>query len=427
MKYLMLFTMLIFIANAQEELTAEDAVRIGLANNYTIQIARNDQQIAENSTGYGRANFLPSLAITGAHRYTKSDIDSDLPALDDVSENLSTSGQIALNWTIFDGFRMFADYRRYRELANLGKYQTRFTIENTVISILSSYYNLIQQEQLLDVARDALSVSKTRLNKEQVRKDLGSVSSTDFLDAQVAYNNDKSVYINQDLLVLIARQDFNVLLAREPTVPVSVKKEIQIPPLSLSYEEIKNLALEQNSEISIYRQDNLIGNRLVTIGRSAFYPHLSFSSSYGYSDRENIPEKINTRQKDLVLGLNLTFNLFNGWSDRITLQNAKIEARSRELALQDIMNRVNKSVSETYETYQKILELVSNEETNVRAAVQNLELQSDRYQIGAATSLELRDAQLNVVRARSALIAVKYQARIARIAIDQLTGQITVE
>jgi outer membrane protein TolC len=109
------------------------------------------------------------------------------------------------------------------------------------------------------------------------------------------------------------------------------------------------------------------------------------------------------------------------------VQNAKIEARNRELALKDINNQVNKSLLEIYETFHKRLDLVAIEEKNVKAAEQNLQLQSDRYQIGSATSLEFRDAQVNVVRARSTLIAVKFQARIARLEIDQLTGRIAVE
>jgi outer membrane protein len=427
MKHLILMLCLILSAYAQEELTAEDAIRVGLENNYTIRIARNNQKIAENNTGIGRAGFMPYLDASGAHRYARSEMDSDIPDASDDNETRTTSGQLAFNWTLFDGFRMFVDHNRYRELAKLGKHQARFIIENTVIEILYAYFNLVQQAQLLDVAHDALAVSETRLNKEQVRKELGSASSTDFLDAQVAYNNDKSVFINQELQVSIARQNLNVLLARDPGTDLSVKKEIQISPLQLSFEEIKALVKEQNSQLLIYRQNQIIARKLVTINRSAYYPQLTFSTSYGYSERTDIPSGTGLNQSDLIVGLNLTFNLFNGWRDRIDLQNAQIEAKNQDLALKDMINQVNQSLLEKYETFQKRLELVEIEEKDVKAAEQNLQLQSDRYHIGAASSLEFRDAQVNVVRARSALIVAKFQARISRLEIDQLTGRIAVE
>jgi outer membrane protein len=427
MKYLIVITVFILSANAQEQLTAEDAIRIGLEKNYTILIARNNQKIAENNIGIGHANFMPYLDASGSHRYLKSQVDSDGSGTFGDSESRSTSGQIALNWTLFDGFRMFADHSRYKELAKLGKYQARLTIEYTVIAILFSYFNLVQQEQLLDVASDALAVSKTRLKREQVRKELGSASSTDFLDAQVAFNNDRSVFIRQELSVAIARQDLNVLLSREPDMPIPVKKEIQIAPLLLSFEKIQDLVREENSQLIIYRQNRIVAQKSVSINRSAYYPRLTFSSSYGYLNRTDFPQEANTRESDMILGLNLTFSLFNGWRDRITVQNAKIEAKNQELALKDQLNQVSKSLLEKYETFTKGLELVAIEEKNVMAAEQNLRLQSDRYQIGAASSLEFRDAQVNVVRARSTLIVVKFQARITRLEIDQLTGRIAVE
>jgi len=427
MKPLILITFFILGANAQEPLTAEEAIRIGLANNYTILIARNNQQIAENNIGIGHANFMPYLDASGSHRYSQAEVESDNSDTFGDSEVRSTSGQIALSWTLFDGFRMFVDHSRYKELAKLGKYQARLTIENTVIAVLYSYFNLVQQEQLLDVARDALAVSQTRLNREQVRKDLGSASSTDFLDAQVAYNNDNSVFIRQELQVAIARQDLNVLLARDPSMPVSVIKEIQISPLLLSFEEIKELVGKENSQLLIYRQNRIVAQKSVAVNRSEYYPRLSFSSSYGYLYRTEFPIETNTRESDMILGLNLTFNLFNGWRDRITVQNAKIEAKNQELALRDGVNQVNKLLMEKYETFNKGLELVAIEEKNVMAAEQNLRLQSDRYQIGSASSLEFRDAQVNVVRARSTLIVVKFLARVTRLEIDQLTGRIAVE
>jgi len=78
-------------------------------------------------------------------------------------------------------------------------------------------------------------------------------------------------------------------------------------------------------------------------------------------------------------------------------------------------------------TYQQRLDLVELEEQNVVAARQNLQLQQDRYQIGSATFLEYRDAQVNLNRSQIALIVSRFQARITRLEIEQLTGNINIE
>jgi len=71
--------------------------------------------------------------------------------------------------------------------------------------------------------------------------------------------------------------------------------------------------------------------------------------------------------------------------------------------------------------------LVNLEEQNVVAAQQNLDLQLERYNIGTASSLEFRDAQVNIIRAQTTLIAARYQARITKLEIEQLIGKVGIE
>ena len=118
---------------------------------------------------------------------------------------------------------MFVDRSRYNELAKLGEYEASNTIENTVVAVMQAFFDLVQQEQLIDVARDTLEVSQTRLEREEVRSDLGGASTTDLLNARVNFNNDRTVLLNQELSVEISRKELNILLAQDPAQPVRVK------------------------------------------------------------------------------------------------------------------------------------------------------------------------------------------------------------
>ena len=141
-------------------------------------------------------------------------------------------------------------------MAKLGEEQSRNLIESTVVRILRSYFNLVQQEQLLDVAQNALVVSEQRLNKEKVRREVGGSSSTDLLNAQVSYNTDRSQLLNQELNIQVALKDLNILLGQKPNTKISVQKKIPVSVLSLSLDEIKE-ALEENNCV-IHSVDNVI-------------------------------------------------------------------------------------------------------------------------------------------------------------------------
>jgi len=421
------------LATAQDNMTVEDAIRRGLKNNYNIQIARNTAAISRNNRGKGTAGFLPSINSDGNFRYDAANENTGSPTSFGNTDTRTWSSQLSLSWTLFDGFRMFADKKRYDELARLGSYQARNTIETTVVSIMRSFFNLVQQEQLLDVARNTRDISATRLQREEVRRDLGGASSTDLLNARVNFNNDQSALLDQQLQVTISRKGLNILLAQDPAEPVTVKKQITIPSLDYAYNDLLSRAREQNSALLVARNNKRVADENIRIARSAFWPRVSLNGSYGYRDRSLFGDSLmpgadrNSRSLDSSVGLVMTFNLFNGNIDTINLQNAHLDALNQQLSVKNIENEIAGLVREKHSTFQKRMEKVRLEEQNTVTARQNMQLQKQRYETGASDSLDFRDAQVNLARAETTLIVARYQARIALLEIQQLIGNIDIQ
>jgi outer membrane protein len=430
-KIFLIGLLLIIPGFAQEFMTAEDAIAIGLKNNFDIQVARNNREIAENNKGKGTAEFLPLLDVNASVRRSKSSQESNSPFSfgDTDVDNLNTFA--TLNWTLFDGFKMFTTNSRFRDLAKLGEFQARNSIENSVVSILIGYLNVVQQEELLEVAQNALEVSQARLEKEKVRQELGSSSSTDYLNAQVSYNNDRSTLLNQELRLLVAKKELNIFLGRDVSTPIAVKKEINISPLQYTVDELQDIALERNSTLSVAEQNKILTQQSISLAEAPFYPRLLFNFNYNYTDIQSetsrFDDPVKSKTTEYAGGLTLTYNLFNGLRDMINRQNAVLEDRNAELTLQDIRNKVTGLVRERYVTMEKRLELMELEEQNVVSATQNLQLQQDKYDIGATTSIEFRDAQVNLIRSQSTLIVARFQARISRLQIEQLIGNIQID
>jgi outer membrane protein len=430
-KIFLIGLLLIIPGFAQELMTAEDAITLGLKNNFDIQIARNNREIASNNKGKGTSEFLPLLDVDASFRRAKASQKSNSPfSFGDTDVDNMNAGA-TLKWTLFDGFKMFTTNSQFRDLAKLGEFQARNSIENSVVSILIGYLNVVQQEELLEVAQSAIEVSQARLDKENVRQELGSSSSTDYLNAQVSYNNDRSTLLNQELRLLVAKKELNIFLGRDVSTPITVKKEINISPLQYTVDELQDIATERNSTLSVAEQNKILAQQSITLAEAPFYPRLLFNFNYNYADIQSetsrFDDPVETKTTEYAGGLTLTYNLFNGLRDLVNRQNAVLEDRNAELTLQDIRNKVTGLVRERYVTMMKRLELMELEEQNVVAATQNLQLQQDKYDIGATTSIEFRDAQVNLIRTQSTLIVARFQARISRLQIEQLIGNIQID
>jgi outer membrane protein TolC len=420
---------------AQDNMTLQEAVSIGLRNNFEIQIARNSAEAALNDTGRGTAGFLPTLDSLGNYGYDSTHYQGGTGSYGGNQNFRSYGSLLSLQWTVFDGFRMFADNRRYQELALLGEEQARDIIETTVVSVMRAYFDLVRQQQLLDVAATNRDISQARLEREEIRRSLGGASSTDLLNARVNFNTDQTLLLEQELRVNIARKELNILLTRAPDESLTVKKEIDVPLLELSLPELQQRSLDASATLQAARYRLQAVEEQVKIADAAFWPELLLGGQYGYTNRKSLEDSGagttlygsgNSRSLDAAVTMQLRFNLFDGNIDRINAQNARLNAKSAALSLADIQSRISGSMYELYKTFQKQVEVVELETQNTITAEQNLQLQKERYQTGAATSLDFRDAQVNVIRARAALITARYQARIAYLDIQRLIGEITI-
>jgi len=415
---------------ADTKMTLEEAVTEGLKHNYNIRIIRNNARIAENNSGQGTAAFLPSVNAQASVGRNEAEVETNSPFSFGDTETENLSAQVGFDWTIFDGFQMFAQRKRFNQLAKLGQAEAKGMIEATVVAISGAFFSAVTEEQLLDVAGQTLEISRTRLEKAQLRHDLGGASSTDLLNAQVSLNADEAAYLNRELRVTVARQTLNLLLGREADQSLIIDPDLPDSPLELTLEELKERALDQNAELMQILARAGVAQSGLSGARSRFLPRIGLNGSYGYSDRtvdRAVGDDVTTTTTETNLGLNLTWNLFNGGRDRIGWQNAKVESDNARLAREEAGKRVIGKLVEEYQRYLSRNELATLEEQNVTAASRNVGLIQDRFESGALTSLEFRDAQVQLVRAQTALIVARQQTRLALLALRQLTGMLRIE
>src|SRR5690554_7294946 len=149
-------------------LNLQECLRIGLQNNFDLQITRNEELISDNNVTLGNAGFLPELSLNSGYTIRGSNSDQ-LPAdgsetIESRSANTGTlDAGVNLNWTLFEGFRVQTNYQRLQELQTIGELNTRLTVEQLLASLTAEYYNYVHQQLRLGNLQYAVSLSKVRL------------------------------------------------------------------------------------------------------------------------------------------------------------------------------------------------------------------------------------------------------------------------
>ncbi|MCP4547242.1 MAG: TolC family protein [bacterium] len=425
---IVLFVLLAVPAGADDVLTAEQAIALGLERNFQIRIARQQVETSRIDRGQGRAALLPDLSASGGYQRGWSDVESDSPGTIAESESEQLSGNLLLNWTIFDGLEMFTTRKRYEQLAVRGEQQLRATIEQEVAAISLAYHNLVLQRQLLAAAAENLTVSEARLDQNRVRRDLGGVSETDLLLAQVARNTDRAAWLEQELLADHARRELNLLLGNPEGDDLVVVTDIPANELTMDDEQILTRVMAANSALNLARQGTALAGFDVSSARSAYWPRLTLNSSWGYSDRTVSPTTspevadLVSESRDLSVGLTLSISIFDGYRKRMNLQRAKVNRRIAGLEEERVQRDLTARVTEVLSIHRQRLTLVDLAASNESAARRSLALQEQLVEAGVSTSLEFRDAQVSYSRARSSHLQARFQACSTYIEIRRLAG-----
>ncbi|SDC52968.1 TolC family protein [Pedobacter soli] len=430
-KKLRIFILLISLSLsgfAQEKLSLQEAITIALQNNYDIKISKNQVDIAKNNANIGNAGMLPNLTGSytngGSIQNTRQTPATGPDRVITGAKSTNSSYGADLNWTIFDGFTMFANYDRLKELQKQGELNARLTILTTVADVINAYYDIVRQQQLVIAADSAMDVSVLRANIAKTKLQLGRGSKLDVLSAQVDYNTDTSSYLQAKNTLQVAKVRLNQLMVRDAGTSFSVDNKIDVDK-AISFSKMAEMAQQQNPNV----QNAFINQRIAALNlksiRGARYPSVSLNSGYS---RANSTSPTGFNQKfaanGFTYGVTASINLFNGFLQRQQERNAKIEIDNSAITLNKTKLDVNSQLLSAYENYSTYLDLIKLEQRNVDIAKENLDITLAKYRLGSIAPLELREAQRNAIDAQNRFIEMQYQAKIAETTLKTISGSI---
>ena len=417
--------------SAQQHYTLKSCLETGLEKNYSIRMVRNEEQISKNNVTLGNAGYLPTLDLSAGFSGNVNDTETETRS---TGEKTKTSGVfdktlnagLNLNWTIFDGFKIQANYARLKELEQQGETQTRIAIEDFIAELTAEYYNYIQQEIRLKNFRYAMSLSKERLRIVEERYIVGNFSRLDLQQARVDYNADRAQHMKQQEAVKTSRIRLNELMANEDmSHPITVNDSIIDLNTLLSFDELWQSTLNNNASLLKSEQSKTLAALDMKAIKSRNYPYLRLNAGYGYT--LNKYEVSATSRRDnlgLNFGVTLGFNLFDG-NRRREIKNARIAIENAQLQQDDLRQALRAELSNLWQAYQNNIEMLKLERENLIAAVENHEIASERYMLGNLSGIEMREAQKSLLDAEERILTAEYDTKMCEISLLQLSGKIT--
>ncbi len=409
-------------AGAQKLMTLDEAIMKALENNYSLKISRNDQSIAENNVTL--TPFLPTLEGSASQRQTNSSDKTTNTEYEDSRTNYYNVGA-TLRWTIFDGFGMFADYSRQKELLAMSNQSVKIDVENLVMAVCSEYYNIIVQENRLESVRTSLALSRSRYETAEEKYLLGVISGLELQQAKIDLNIDSSNVLSQQKTVTSSY----ILLAKKLNAghefTYSVEDTIVLAP-EMNIDSLRSRTLKYNNQLILARQGEKLSQYDLDAVRALRYPSLNFSTGYNFT-RYDYPWEADyySQVNGVNWGLGLTWNIFTGLETQRKISNAKLEVENSKLAYLDIENEILGDLDLLYNTYRNSIIVTWFETESAEVARNSLEIAMERYRLGSLSGLEFREYQNKYLDAINRRLSALFQAKVSEIGLRLLAGELT--
>ena len=390
------------MANGQEILTVDEAVRIALKNNFGILIARNDADIAKVNNTPGNAGMLPVIQATGSANLS----------------SINTGTQ--LSWKLFDGGKMFVTKNKLNEIESLGEIQFKDNVLQTLYAVISAYYDVVRQKQQLNSIGEVMHYNQEQVKIAQAGFTAGSLLKTNLLQAKIDLNVTSENAINQQFTIEEAKRHLLELLSQGIDKNFDVSDSI---PLNFSpdrNELMKKVDSANTTLLSFHKQIDIA--RLVLKENSKLYsPVLNFTSGYYFSQSSNSNGSIlNNRSFGPQLGGSLTIPIYSAGENQRKITTAKIQLKTAEYDFQNIELQVKVDVQNALSGYENQQKLLKIEVENKELTKENLEISLQRLRLGQTTSLEVHMAQENYMLSCTRLINFEYNLKIAETKLKQL-------
>ena len=423
---------LLFFTNsfAQQLLTLEEAIATALQNNYDIQLSKNDSMVAALDYSYRNAAFLPSL--NGNLGTTWND-NNQRQTLADGSKreqksirSHNTAASVALNWTLFDGLKMFATRDKAAEYVQLGSLAIKNQVVNSVSAVITTYYNIVRQKQQLKAVEEQITLNQERVRLSQYKLDIGTGIKPDLLQSKVDLNAQKALKLEQQTLIEQLKEQLNQVMNVNKGVNFEVSDSIPINT-SLSLGDMQT-GIEKNNPGLLIAQKNVDIARLTLKERKAEQlPLVSFNSAYNYSRTDN-KKVINpfsplfNQSNGLNYGLTASIPIFNRFNTKRLIRQAELDIRYQQLVFENQRSLINLDIITAFKNYELQKKALALEEENILLARENVDIVFQTYKLSAATLVQLREAQNSLEAANNRLIAARYATKLAETELLRLQG-----
>lgn len=426
---------------AQEAWTLQQCIDHALKNNLSIKQTELSFELSKENLLQSRLTLLPDLNASASQNFNYGrniDPNTNFFITNEVrSNNFGLSSSI----TLFSGFSQLNTISQNKYLLAADKSNLEKVKNDISLSVVSFYLQVLYNEDLLNVSKAQLEVSKVQLDRAKKNQEIGNITQGDLLEIQAQYSREEFNLTNAENQLIISYLSLKQLLdITEPSDFKILRPTIELEKDSSLYDapEIYNAALKSYPDLLAAEARLVAAKRGLAAARGGYSPRLTLNSSLGsfYSSSglrvvagSNPPQFEKNPFNDQIdqnfnqtIGFSLIVPLFNGWQTQGNVKRAKISMLNASLSADISRNQLNKVITQAVadvNAAERKYEAANNSFTALKEAFKYNE---QKFNVGLINSVDYTLVKNNLSKSESDMLQAKYDLLFRRKILDFYRG-----
>jgi len=420
-----LFIVLLFSGHGvfAQEVDLNDAIAIALERNYDVQVASYSYEIEQNNSEIGNAGFMPSVFLQANGSYTNQNTEltfasPEQPGISqDGASTIAYGASANLEYVLFNGGRRIHFLNQLQSLSEDARLRQRLSMESTTLTVSSRFLEALRLKEEVDIQIETVELSQRRLERADQGYQYGNSTKLEVLNAEVDLRRDSINLAQTDLEYTRSLRNLYLSMGIPADTSLTLSSEYDFSTV-LDKNALLEKALETNTNYLRARNSLFTADENLDVAQSDIWPTLAANAAYQYQYSDFEANFLSTQENlGWNAGLTFRFNIFDGNRVQRNIANAKLNREIAEVEMSRSKNQVVQLVNNAYDTYLTNLELLKISERNLELARTNFTRSEDAFATGQITGIELRNAQLNLSDAQTAIIRQRILTKVAELGL----------
>ncbi len=378
-----------------------------------------DEQVPQALVGW-RPQISASATAAHEHTTTLGTQFTGGQVVRKYSTNQSSPGSLAiqLSQPVFDGFRTVAQTKAAEANVRAGRQQLLSTEQDVLFRTVQAYMNVMRDRKILDLRRQNVTVLKEQLRATKLRFDVGEVTKTDVSQSQARLSQAVSAEASARAQVEASSASYLTLTGHKPAKLTRPRA----PRLPNGLERALRTAQETNPNILAAAQVRDSAAHQIDVARSGLLPSLSVRATASISEDWEV--KAGHREFQSIEGV-LNVPIYDGGRSYSLVREAKQVESQRRIEIIESTRQVRESVISSWNFQSSALSTIDAAKSQVAAQQQALDGVREEYLVGSRSTLDVLNAQQELLNARIALVTAERDYIVAAYQVLGNVGKLT--